>query len=199
MTPSTTGRPVAIYRGPEAELAALVRAAVAGDERAVTRLVDRFDRTLRSVARFYGLSRWDADDVIQATWLTFLERGHTLRDGAAVRAWLETTARRQCLRVLQNRLREQPTEDQWLDHGVDHDPQDAMFAAERRAALLDALEELPLPRRRLMTLLVAKPDMSYEDVGRTLGMPVGSIGPTRMRSISHLRRSTKLQALRAES
>jgi RNA polymerase sigma factor (sigma-70 family) len=184
---------------PDAELAALVRAAVGGDAGAVTRLVDRFERKLRSVTRFYGLSQWDADDVIQATWLAFLEHGRTLREGAAVRAWLETTARRQCLRVLQGRLREQPTEDRMLDEGVHDDPHDAMFAGERRAALLDALEELPLPRRRLMTLLVAKPDMSYEEVGRTLGMPVGSIGPTRLRSISTLRRSSKLQALRAES
>lgn len=204
MTPSPALRSVAGGREAsrpraDAELAALVRAAVGGDADAVTRLVDRFDRTLRSVTRFYRLSRWDADDVIQATWLAFLEHGGALREGAAVRAWLETTARRQCLRVLQSRMREQPTEDRLLDEGVHHDPHDAIFAADRRAALLDALEDLPLARRRLMTLLVAKPDISYEEVGRTLGMPIGSIGPTRLRSISTLRQSTKLQAVRAES
>jgi RNA polymerase sigma factor (sigma-70 family) len=180
------------------ELAAVVRAASGGDASALRCLVDRFDRALRSVTRFYRLSEWDADDVIQTTWLVFLERGRTLREPAAVSGWLMTTARRESLRVLQAGMREQPTDDPALGDSVDADPHHELLAAERRTALLGALEELPLRKRRLMTLLVAKPEMSYEDVGQTLGMPVGSIGPTRLRSISHLRGSTRLRALRAD-
>jgi RNA polymerase sigma factor (sigma-70 family) len=182
---------------PDRELAAIVSAAAAGDAAALRSLVDRFDRALRSVTRFYRLSQWDADDIIQTTWLAFLEHGRTLREPAAVSGWLMTTARRQSLRLLQRRMREQPTDDPTLGDNLDGDPHDEMLAAEQRAALLGALEELPLRKRRLMTLLVAKPDMSYEEVGQTLGMPIGSIGPTRLRSISHLRDSTKLKALRA--
>jgi RNA polymerase sigma factor (sigma-70 family) len=179
------------------ELAVIVSAAAAGDAAALRSLVDRFDRGLRSVTRFYRLSQWDADDIIQTTWLAFLEHGRTLREPAAVSGWLMTTARRQSLRLLQRRMREQPTDDPTLGDNLDGDPHDELLAAEQRAALLGALEELPLQKRRLMTLLVAKPDMSYEEVGQTLGMPIGSIGPTRLRSISHLRDSTKLKALRA--
>jgi RNA polymerase sigma factor (sigma-70 family) len=178
------------------ELAVIVRAASDGDAAALRCLVDRFDRALRSVTRFYRLSRWDADDVIQATWLAFLEHGRGLREPAAVSGWLMTTARRECLRMLQGRMREQPTDDPTLGDNHEDDAHHELLASERRAALLGALEELPPRRRRLMTLLVAKPDMSYEEVGQTLGMPVGSIGPTRLRSISHLRRSTRLRALR---
>jgi RNA polymerase sigma factor (sigma-70 family) len=182
---------------PDRELAAIVSAAAAGDAAALRSLVDRFDRALRSVTRLYRLSQWDADDIIQTTWLAFLEHGRTLREPAAVSGWLMTTARRQSLRLLQRRMREQPTDDPTLGDNLDGDPHDELLAAEQRAALLGALEELPLRKRRLMTLLVAKPDMSYEEVGQTLGMPIGSIGPTRLRSISHLRDSTKLKALRA--
>jgi RNA polymerase sigma factor (sigma-70 family) len=182
---------------PDRELAAIVSAAAAGDAAALRSLVDRFDRALRSVTRFYRLSQWDADDIIQTTWLAFLEHGRTLREPAAVSGWLMTTARRQSLRLLQRRMREQPTDDPTLGDNLDGDPHDELLAAEQRAALLGALEELPLRKRRLMTLLVAKPDMSYEEVGQTLGMPIGSIGPTRLRSISHLRDSTRLKALRA--
>jgi RNA polymerase sigma factor (sigma-70 family) len=182
---------------PDRELAAIVSAAAAGDAAALRSLVDRFDRALRSVTRFYRLSQWDADDIIQTTWLAFLEHGRTLREPAAVSGWLMTTARRQSLRLLQRRMREQPTDDPTLGDNLDGDPHDELLAAEQRAALLGALEELPLRKRRLMTLLVAKPDMSYEEVGQTLGMPIGSIGPTRLRSISHLRDSTKLKVFRA--
>jgi RNA polymerase sigma factor (sigma-70 family) len=181
------------------ELAATVRAASAGDAAAMRCLVERFDRALRSVTRFYRLDRWDADDVVQATWLQFLERGRALREPAAVSGWLMTTARRQCLQTLQRRMREVPSDDPELGDDPHHpDPHHALVAGERRTALLAALEQLPVRNRRLMTLLVAKPDLSYEEVGRTLGMPIGSIGPTRLRSIGQLQRNGDLRSLRAE-
>jgi RNA polymerase sigma factor (sigma-70 family) len=203
MTPPNTLRALAGGdAGPapaDRELSAIVSAAADGDAAALRCLVDRFDRTLRSVTRFYGLSRWDADDVVQTTWLQFLEHGRALRQPAAVSGWLTTTARRQSLRVLQGRMRERPTDDPTLGEAVQADPHHELLAAERRAALLDALEELPLPKRRLMTLLVAKPELSYEQVSEALGMPVGSIGPTRLRSLSCLQRSGRLRAACAEA
>ena len=72
---------------------------------AIDRLVPRHDRRLRRVARSYGLSAWDVDDVVQATWVAYLEHGHALREPAALGAWLETTARRLSLRVLQRHVR----------------------------------------------------------------------------------------------
>jgi RNA polymerase sigma factor (sigma-70 family) len=81
----------------------------------------------------------------------------------------------------------------------DAKPDDELLAAERRELLNDALSELPTRRRQLMQVLVTQPELSYEDVGRMLAMPIGSIGPTRARSLARLRRSTKLQALHAAS
>src|SRR5688572_878419 len=86
-------------RLPLPHLAVLVPAAAAGDAAALGRLVVRFDRTLRAVTRSYGLSSWDADDVIQSTWLQFLQHGRSLREPAALSGWLATTARRLSLRV----------------------------------------------------------------------------------------------------
>jgi RNA polymerase sigma factor (sigma-70 family) len=181
------------------DLAAIVPAAAGGDAAALSCLVARFDAALRSVTRSYRLSSWDADDVVQSTWLQFLEHGHTLREPAAVGGWLMTTARRLSLRVLQGAVRQILTDDPAVwEHADEHDPHHEVVGAERRHALRGALTELPIRSRRLMTVLVAKPDMSYEQVGRVLGMPVGSIGPTRQRSISRLQRSSRLRALHAE-
>lgn len=55
------------FRVPDHGLAATVTAAAGGDPDALARLVRRYDRGLRGVTRFYRLSSWDADDVIQAT------------------------------------------------------------------------------------------------------------------------------------
>jgi RNA polymerase sigma factor (sigma-70 family) len=121
-----------------------------------------------------------------------------LRDPAAVSGWLATTARRQSFRVLQRHVREHLTDDPAHSESAgDAKPDDELLAAERRELLHDALSELPTRHRHLMRVLVTQPELSYEDVGRLLAMPIGSIGPTRARSLDRLRRSTKLQALQA--
>jgi RNA polymerase sigma factor (sigma-70 family) len=184
----------------DAQLVDLVRASAAGDQAAFESLVTRFDRLLRGVTRSYGLSSWDADDVIQATWLQFLQHGRTLREPAAVSGWLATTARRQSLRMLQRHVREHLTDDPARGEAAEGaKPDDELLAAERRELLHDALAELPPRHKSLMRVLVTQPELSYEDVGRLLAMPIGSIGPTRARSLDRLRQSTKLQALQAAS
>jgi RNA polymerase sigma factor (sigma-70 family) len=198
MRPPTHERAVPRSADSDPELAALVRAGAAGDPVALTRLVARFDRTLRGVARHYGLSSWDTDDVIQSTWLQFIQHGRDLREPAAVSGWLVTTARRASLRVLQRHVREDLSDDPTRgdrsgDAALDH----KLIVAERRTVLHRALSELPERQRDLMRLLTTNPDLSYEEVARRLSMPVGSIGPTRGRSLDRLRRSSKLQALQA--
>ena len=161
-------------------------------------IVARHERRLRRVARYYGLSSWDVDDVVQAAWLQYLEHGHALREPAALGAWLETTARRLSLRLLQRHVREQLTErgDATLAD-ADADPEPVLLAAERRAVLLAALAALPERQQRLMRVLVLRPELSYEEVGRHLAMPVGSIGPTRARCLERLRLDHRVRALAA--
>ena len=180
-----------------AELQPIVLSAAAGDQASLERLVARFDRTLRSIARSYRLSGWDVDDVIQATWMQFLEHGRQLREPAAVGGWLATTTRRHCLRHLQGNVREILTDDPAAtDTAYDGRLDAEMLAAELRAALDASLARLTDRQRDLMTLLLDEPELSYEEVGRRLGLPIGSIGPTRARSLSRLSRDLQLQALR---
>jgi len=165
---------------------------------AIDRLVPRHERRLRRVAGTYGLSTWDVDDVVQATWLQYLEHGGTLREPSALGAWLETTARRLSLRVLQRRVREQLTDtgDPSVAGGG-AEPEPELLATERRSLVFGALAGLPDRQRRLMRMLVLRPELSYEEVGRRLAMPVGSIGPTRARCLDRLSRDVRLRALRA--
>ena len=178
------------------DLGPLVRAAAGGDPIAVERLVARFDRMLRGVTRSFRLSAWDADDVIQNTWLQFMQHGRALRQPEALSGWLATTARRQSLLMLQRHVREQLMDDPSYEVPGDHaEPDRELLAAELHDAVHEALAELPDRQRELMRLLVERPDLSYEEVSRQLAMPVGSIGPTRARSLERLRRAGRLQAL----
>jgi RNA polymerase sigma factor (sigma-70 family) len=182
---------------PPPDLAGLVLAARAGDGSAWTKLIGRFDRTLRRIAGSYGLAPADVDDVLQATWLDLLRDIERLREPAAIAGWLATATRRRALRSLQARAREQLTGDPGVGDGPDlHGPEAGVLARERRAVLARALATLPGRHRRLMTLLLAEPALDYRQVGELLAMPVGSIGPIRARSLARLSRHPELRALR---
>ena len=181
-------------RPADASLAALVDAARAGDNLAWGRLVDRFDRMLRSVARSYRLSPQDVDDVVQATWVKLYEHVDRVRDPAAIAGWLATTARRDSLRLLQRHVREQLTDDcELLAEECADEPATRLLESEQRVALSRALATLPDRQRRLMTLIVSEPDSSYEHISVALDMPVGSIGPIRARSLARLQRHPELR------
>ncbi len=77
------------------------------------------------------------------------------------------------------------------------EPEAAVLAAERRATVHAALARLPERQHCLMRLLVLRPELSYEEAGRRLAMPVGSIGPTRARCLQRLRLDLRLRALAA--
>ena len=67
-------------------------------------------------------------------------------------------------------------------------PDAGLIASERQAAVWKALSTLPAHCQRLLRLFMADPPPTYEEVSQALGMPIGSIGPTRGRCLEHLRR-----------
>jgi RNA polymerase sigma factor (sigma-70 family) len=189
----------AIHRSPDSdhETVKLVHAARAGDNAAWTRLIERFDGSLRDIARSYRLAPTDIDDVMQATWLRLFKHIERLREPAGVAGWLATTTRRESLRRLQAPVREQLSDDPGLaDRPHSEGPEDKLLAAERRAILARALATLPDRHRQLMTLLAADPALDYQQISAMLAMPTGSIGPIRARSLIRLARNPALQALR---
>lgn len=179
-----------------AELAALVSAAHAGESIAWTRLVDRFDHMLRSVASSYRLSSHDVDDAVQATWVKLYEHIGRLREPEAIAGWLCTTVRRECLRLLQRHVRELLTDETDFPGPDDtRSPEAMVLAGEQRVMLARALASLPDRHRRLMTLLVSEQGPDYRQISAALDMPVGSIGPIRARSLARLQRHPELRAV----
>ena len=86
--------------------------------------------------------------------------------------------------------------EEWEQIAATGDALDAdLLAAERRSALREAFAGLPLASRDLLALLIADPPIPYVEISRRLGVPVGSIGPTRARILDKLRRSPAIEAL----
>ncbi|HEY0486059.1 MAG TPA: sigma-70 family RNA polymerase sigma factor [Mycobacteriales bacterium] len=168
----------------------LVGAAAGGDQNAWSHLVERYMPLVRSVIRSYGLTGQNAEDVAQTLWLRLVEHLGDIREPRALPGWITTTTRNECLQLLKSTRRTVP-----VGAVVEPGPSvpagpaldEALLRAERREALLQALAELPDHQRRLLVLLVADPPLSYAEIGRRLGIPVGSIGPTRARALQRLR------------
>jgi len=168
--------------------ATLLARAGQGDQRAWNELVDEHSRLLWSVARSFRLDAADANDVVQTTWLRLLEHLDRIEDPTRLIGWLVTTARREAMRVLRRSGRERPViEDTVLDRPDDGPPVDAaLLQDERNRALWEAFARLGEKCRQLLRVAVTHPQ-AYEEISEALGMPVGSIGPTRRRCLTQLR------------
>ena len=123
-----------------------------------------------------------------------------LRDPDRVGAWLATTARRECQRTLIRTRRVLPTDDDWRlepRYAAVPTPEVVALASERDRLLWMAFAQLSEQCQRLLRILmVASP--SYEVVAEALGMPIGSIGPTRARCLERLRRRLSASGISAD-
>ena len=102
--------------------------------------------------------------------------------------------------MLRRLRREHPTDNErMLDQPVDPVDEERLVDAADLAALEralvrlpDALTRLPPAQRRMLSMLIAEPSPSYAEISQVLGVPIGSIGPTRARSLARLRRDPEL-------
>jgi RNA polymerase sigma factor (sigma-70 family) len=172
------------------DVAELVRRAADGDLKAWERLVDQFARLIWSITGEFKLVESDAADVAQTTWLRLLEHIDRIEHPDRVGSWLAATARNECLRSLAARKRVVLGHDEAeLDNAVAHGPEidERLLADERAQVVRDALSRLPRRWQRLLEMLMADPPASYADISDELGVPIGSIGPTRGRCLARLR------------
>lgn len=172
-------------------------AAAGGDKAAWQVLVERFSGLVWSITRAYRLGSADAADAFQTTWLRLAEHIDRIEHPERVGAWLATAARRECLQSIRASARMTPVDDMTRFESptaAGNPPEEAVLAAEaerersdRAAALWRALERLSVRCRELLRVLMASPPPSYTEVAEALGLPVGSIGPTRARCLRRLR------------
>jgi RNA polymerase sigma factor (sigma-70 family) len=183
----------------------LVRRAAAGDQVAWNAVVEQYSGLLWSIVRGFRLSDAAAADAVQTTWLRLLENLDGIREPERLAGWLRTTARRACLEAIRRAGRELPSDPHDPESGpavgqapdrVDADPEGHVLRQERVRLVRSAVRDLPERSQRLLELLVAAPPLSYEEIGARLGMPVGSIGPTRARLLARLRTTLSAADLR---
>lgn len=195
MSPPSAPEPRAF--APDAELIAACRR---GESGAWERLVHRFERLIFTVPRRAGLGPDEAADVFQTVFMRLHERLQELSHPDRVQAWLVTTAKRETLRVLELQRRRAPSPAPRFaddDEGpapeaelVDPDPlpEDLLDDLQQRQLVRLAFLSIGEPCHSLLKALYFSDEpVPYAEISARLGMPVGSIGPTRARCLAKLR------------
>lgn len=157
-----------------------------GDVGAMDELVDLLTPVLWHTARAQGASDGLAQDVVQTAWLRLVENADRVKDPQAVMGWLIVTVRREAWRLQKAQVRE--------DHDLDEDfpdhlpgPSTVALRREGHRVLWTHFKQLS-PRCQALLRVIAFADRpDYAAVSESLGMPMGSIGPTRGRCLAKLR------------
>jgi RNA polymerase sigma factor (sigma-70 family) len=177
-------------------LAAALQSARDGDDHGLDRLVRELTPLLWHVARSQGLEQQDAVDVVQTTWLNLVRALTTINNPEGLLSWLFTTTQREAWRVRATRRAEQPTGLEYLTDRPDLGPpvEDGLLTNTERERLWSAVGRLSPTCQQLLRIVsqVDRPD--YRIVSQALGMPVGSIGPTRGRCLAKLRQILDVDA-----
>lgn len=175
----------------------LVSRARNGEQEAWTTIVRRYQTLVNSVVRRHRFTGDDADDLSQQVWTQLIENIDRLRTPEALPGWIATTAARACLAEVKRRrrtvnvdpttwetvTRTAPSAGFWGEPGeVDDD----LLRQERRRVVRESLSALTADQKQFLTLLMADPPVPYRQISHELGMPLGSIGPTRARLLKKL-------------
>ena len=177
----------------------LVTRARGGDIRAWDTLVERYAPLIWSICRQYRLGPADAEDAGQSVWLSLVDHLDQLRAPAALPGWLATTTRRECGRVARAArgpyAAVYPLDGENMADEQAGTAEQEVLAAERHAALRQALAALPREGQQLIAMLTADPPVPYAEISARMGIPIGSIGPTRRRCLDKMRRHPAIVAL----
>ena len=169
-----------------------------GDQLAWEKLVRRYQRLIYAIPRRAGLSEDQAAEIFQDVFTTLFEKLNDIEEPARLQAWLVTTTRRRTLRTIsQMPPKSRPDDDapsDVLDTAamIPDDaplPDEQLLILEEQHRVRTAVSQLDERCQTLVRLLFYQREPpSYAEVAEVLGVPEGSIGPTRARCLAKLLR-----------
>jgi len=170
-----------------------------GDKQAWDTLVERYAPLIWSICRRHRLSSADAVDVGQRVWLQLVSQLDKIRDPAALPGWLATVTQRECGAIRRATRRSQALgrvpDARHIPGQLTEMAEQELLTGEQHAALHEAFTRLPPGCQRLIAVLMEDPPVPYAQISARLGIPIGSIGPSRRRCLDRLRRDPAIAAL----
>jgi RNA polymerase sigma-70 factor (ECF subfamily) len=144
---------------------------------------------LRRYAAALLRNREDADDLVHDCLVRALDKLHTRRDDADVRAWLFTIMHNlfvSQLRRAKARPSGEPLDEAHEAMGIRPGQESGLQWRD----LIRALNRLPVEQRTVI-LLVSVEDLSYAETAQVLGIPIGTVMSRLARGRERLRQMTE--------
>jgi RNA polymerase sigma factor (sigma-70 family) len=173
----------------------LVLACRRGDQLAWERLIRRYQRLIYAIPLRAGLDEDQAAEIFQDVFTTLFEKLNDIEQPDRLQAWLVTTTRRKTLHavskaMVRKQLHVHTDESPQLAISIRDEaplPDEQLLILEEQHRIRTALSSLDERCRTLLEMLfyLAEPP-SYEEIATSLGIPEGSIGPTRARCLAKL-------------
>lgn len=130
-----------------------------------------------------------AEDVLQTVWLTLVRKADTIAEPQAVLQWMVVTTKREAWRVARNQAKVRPEDLEASGGGddVEASVEEEVIRSETDRQLWRHISALPERCRLLLRVIAFADRPDYAELSKALGMPAGSIGPTRGRCLAKLR------------
>lgn len=171
----------------------LVARCLEGDGKAWEALVRRHERLVYAIGRSYRLSDDDLADVFQEVFTALFKGLPRMREGRTLVRWLSSTTERITRTTALSRRKATAREEQdpaklnKLTDGTEEIGAD-LERLEQQHHMRMAMGGLSERCKRLIEALYYEdPTPSYSELSQRLGVPVGSLGPTRARCMERLR------------
>jgi len=175
----------------EADDARLVRETLGGNLRAFEALIDRYQKPVYNVAYRITGDAADAEDVAQNAFLKAFERLRSFNPRFKFFSWLYRITINEALNTEKKRhhhdvLDESAVAGQGMEEHVDRD------------GLVQRCIQRLTPDYRAVVVLRHFEDLSYEEIGKTLGLPVKTVKSRLFSARTMLRELLTQEGLRLE-
>ncbi len=153
---------------------ALVAAFVAGDERAFSMLVARYERRVYGICLRYFGDAGDAEDAAQDAFLILYRRAATFRGGSRFSTWMYRVTTNACNDLARKRARRPRKAEAVVEDLPLADPRDAVDERMLQLEVREALLQLEPEQRRAVVghTLQGRP---YHEIAEEEGVAVGTV------------------------
>jgi RNA polymerase sigma factor (sigma-70 family) len=160
-----------------------------GDQACMGDLVALLTPILWHTARAQRIDRESAEDVVQSSWLALVRGAERISDPQAVLQWLIVTTKREAWRVAKraDRVEVRELEDVDAPAPPGELPEVSVLRHDDDQRLWQHVARLSERCQALLRVIAFADRPDYGDIAKALGMPIGSIGPTRGRCLAKLR------------
>ena len=136
-------------------------------------------KLLYNMALKYCGNSYDAEDIVQETYLMAFNKFHQLRDKSKCKPWLLRILRNNFLKSYQkNKTQQKLTETDYVDFLKESLSSGAaeslLVKASESAVVKEAIDQLPAKYKEVLVLYYME-DLLYKEIAQTLDIPIGTV------------------------